>query len=1210
MVNQIQRNGRQPQQPNPSLNPTGSLPPAPQAPSVKVALRRAEAGLKAGNWREAIALCRQVIQVEPTGEAYRLMGNAMVGAGRWQEAQAAYEQALQRRPEWAEVYANLGTLALQREAWLEGLQYYRQALGLKPELTGLTQSIEQVWDRLAQSQQTLKTVEAELAKEPQRYAAIDHLMLGDCWAKQEEWQQAADGYERAIEIEPEMATACWNLSVVRRRLGDRDGFTTAYFRALSLQPDWATATEHCQLGQEFLQREDWGRAIDCFRWAIERDGAIGEAQFGLGVGLQQQGDLEGAGAAYRQVIQQDASHWQAYHNLGEVLSKLEHWNEAVKAYRRAIELNPEHSWSHNNLGDALMRLERWEEAVGAFERAIELKDDFHWSHFNLGEALVRLGRWDEAIAAYRNTTELQPELAKAHRQLSTALCQRAQSDLIIAFESYQHLIRQDPSDIESYHRAIEIKKDDPELYAGLADALTRNNQLDEAIVCYQLALQIKPEDSGIKARLNKALYKKKQLAEGLGFAVQSATYALWLRENAPKLSDLVHLSKKAKALKYKPLISIIVPVYNSTEVFLKEMLQSVLDQVYPYWELCIADDASLEPYVRRILEEYAARDQRIKITFRTQNGHISVASNSALKLATGEFITLLDHDDLLTPDALYEVAELLNAHPEADMIYSDEDKINEERELLDPYFKPDWCPDLLLSQNYICHLGTYRRKLINQIGGFRIGYEGSQDYDLVLRFTEKTNNIFHIPKVLYHWRVHSASAASGGEAKPYAYESGAKALQDALNRRGETGRVIPHLTVPGVYTVRYSITDDKLVSIIIPTRNLGDVLNRCLHSLFEKSTYPNYEVIVIDNGSDQQETLAIFDFWRQHEPQRFRCYRLDIPFNYSKLNNYGVFQAKGDYLLFLNNDTEVVTPDWIEAMVEQAQRPSIGAVGARLLYPDDTIQHSGVILGIGGVAGHGHKHVPYSSEGYFRQLLCVSNYSAVTAACMMCRRSAYEQSDGFDETLKVAFNDVDFCLKLQQQGYRNLCLPHVLLYHHESKSRGAEDTPEKQKRFQQEIEAMQNRWGELLINDPCYSPNLTREHENYSLRLVTRPKILEILLAKSTETEDDFWEFSLDEPLVGLQDTGSIRIAGWAVGRRSKITAIEVICNGQVIHHTSINTLREDVGEIFSHISGAEESGFTTVIDVTDLPTKVELCLQAVFVDNHRSVLGSIKLQY
>jgi glycosyltransferase involved in cell wall biosynthesis/2-polyprenyl-3-methyl-5-hydroxy-6-metoxy-1,4-benzoquinol methylase len=558
-------------------------------------------------------------------------------------------------------------------------------------------------------------------------------------------------------------------------------------------------------------------------------------------------------------------------------------------------------------------------------------------------------------------------------------------------------------------------------------------------------------------------------------------YDCWLKHNTPTAADLKRMAKTVEVFAHKPLISIIMPVYNPPEQYLREAIESVLDQVYPHWEFCIADDASTKPYVKQVLEEYAALDDRIKVVYRSENGHISRCSNSALELATGEYIALLDHDDLLTPDALYEVVFLINQHPEADMIYSDEDKIDENNKLRDPFFKPDWCPDSFLSRMYTCHLGTYRRTIINQIGGFRVGYEGSQDYDLVLRFTEKTDKIFHIPKILYHWRIHAQSAASSLDAKPYAHQAAKKALDDALQRRKEEGEVVES-EHSGYYVVRYKITEPKLVSIIIPTRDLGHVLNQCLESVFDKSIYPNYEVILIDNGSVEPYTTKIINNWLNREPERFRCYSLGIPFNYSKLNNYGVSKANGEYLLFLNNDTEIITSDWINAMVEQAQRPSIGAVGAMLLYPDDTVQHAGVLLGLGGVAGHGQACLPANSPGYFGQLISVNNYSALTGACLMCRRDVFELVGGFNEELAVAFNDIDLCLKILDKGYLNIYLPHVQLYHYESKSRGKDTSPEKRLRFLSEVDYMNRHWKHLIEHDPCYNPNLTLQHASYNIK--------------------------------------------------------------------------------------------------------------------------------
>ncbi|MBW4693768.1 MAG: glycosyltransferase [Lyngbya sp. HA4199-MV5] len=560
-------------------------------------------------------------------------------------------------------------------------------------------------------------------------------------------------------------------------------------------------------------------------------------------------------------------------------------------------------------------------------------------------------------------------------------------------------------------------------------------------------------------------------------------YELWQQQSMPRPIDLQKLAETIDLMAHKPLISVVMPVYDPPEAFLHAAIDSVINQIYPHWELCIADDASTAPHVRPLLEYYQAQDSRIKVIFRASNGHISHCSNSALELATGEFVALLDHDDLLTPDALYEVALLINRQPDADLIYSDEDKIDEQEELRDPYFKPDWCPDSLLSRMYICHLGVYRRSLLEAIGGFRPGFEGSQDYDLALRFTEKTDHIFHIPKILYHWRLTPVSAASSTEAKPYAHQAARKALTEALQRRDTPGKLLDSPTCLGHYIVRYQIEDYKLVSIIIPTRDLSQTLNQCLESIFKETTYPNYEVIIIDNGSVEQETADLIDRWLKKQPGRFKCYPLDIPFNYSKLNNYGVNQAKGEFLLFLNNDTEILTSDWVDAMVEQAQRTSIGAVGVQLLYPDNTLQHAGVVAGIGGVAGHSHRYLASDEPGYFNQIQTVNNYSAATAACLMCRRDAFMAVGGFEEQLAIAFNDIDFCFKLVEKGYRNIYLPHVKLYHYESKSRGFEDTEEKQVRFRKEIAYMQLRWHSLIEHDPCYNPNLSKQIENYSLNI-------------------------------------------------------------------------------------------------------------------------------
>ncbi len=537
---------------------------------------------------------------------------------------------------------------------------------------------------------------------------------------------------------------------------------------------------------------------------------------------------------------------------------------------------------------------------------------------------------------------------------------------------------------------------------------------------------------------------------------------------------------------YQPKISVIMPVYNPPALFLREALESVAQQFYENWELCVADDASTAPYVREILEAFRQRyPDRVKIVYRDQNGHIAEASNTALQLATGEFVALLDHDDLLAPEALFEVVRLLNQHPEADLIYSDEDKILPSGKRVDPYFKPDWSPEFFLGQMYTCHLSVFRRRLIEEIGGFRPGFEGAQDWDLVLRFTEKTNRIFHLPKILYHWRIHPRSTAQSSAAKDYAAQAGKRAVEEALKRRQEEAYV--EVIAPGRHLVHFIPQEKKLISIIIPTRDLAQDLDRCLVSLYEKTSYQPYEIVIVDNGSMEEETFRVFEKWQALLPA-FRVERLDIPFNFSRLVNFGVSRAQGDLILLLNNDTELIgPPHWLQEMAGYALRPEIGCVGAVLLYPDQTIQHAGIILGLTpdpytpGVAGHAFKYLPHDHPGYFDRLRVVSNYAAVTGACLLVRRSLWEEVEGFDVGLAVAFNDVDFCLKLLSKGYRHVVLPHVRLYHYESKSRGYEDSPEKKKRFEKEIKIMRSRWAHLLDHDPYYNPNLPKHREDFGL---------------------------------------------------------------------------------------------------------------------------------
>jgi GT2 family glycosyltransferase len=567
-------------------------------------------------------------------------------------------------------------------------------------------------------------------------------------------------------------------------------------------------------------------------------------------------------------------------------------------------------------------------------------------------------------------------------------------------------------------------------------------------------------------------------------------YELWQRRHRLTAWDRNRIKREIDTFPYRPLISILLPVYNTEEIWLRRCLDSVMAQLYPHWELCIADDGSTLTHIRRVLEEYRDRDRRIRVIFREVNGHISAASNSALSLAAGEYVALLDHDDELAPDALYEIASLVLRQPEADMIYSDEDKIDEKGRRHSPFFKPDWSPDTLLSLMYTCHLGAYRTKLVRRIGGFREGFEGSQDYDLVLRLTELTERVSHIPKVLYHWRSIPASSAALFQAKDYAQDAALRAIREALQRRGEEALVEPIAGLSGRYRVRYRLRGLPKVSIVIPTRDLASLLETCLTSIFEKTAYDRFEVIIVDNDSREAETQDLFRRWREKEPSRFRVAPLPIPFNFPALINEGVRAAAGDLVLLLNNDIEVVSGDWLSEMAAQAMRPRVGAVGVKLLYPDDSVQHAGVVLGVGGIAGHSHKYFTNDRPGYYDRLRITANCAAVTGACLMVKKAKFLEVGGFDEALPVAFNDVDFCIRLLKAGYYNLCLSHVTLYHHESKTRGPEDTVEKQIRFRSEIDLMGARWGDLLENDPFYSPHLTRDHEDSSISVASFHRFL------------------------------------------------------------------------------------------------------------------------
>jgi GT2 family glycosyltransferase/2-polyprenyl-3-methyl-5-hydroxy-6-metoxy-1,4-benzoquinol methylase len=528
-----------------------------------------------------------------------------------------------------------------------------------------------------------------------------------------------------------------------------------------------------------------------------------------------------------------------------------------------------------------------------------------------------------------------------------------------------------------------------------------------------------------------------------------------------------------------PLISVVLPVYNTPETFLREAIESVTRQLYPHWELCIADDCSTDPRVSEIIGDYAALDDRIKVVHRAVNGHISAASNSALEVATGRWVAMLDHDDRLREHALALVAIEADIHPEARLIYSDENIIDANGQRLRDYFKPDFDPLLQLGMNHICHLAVYWRELVGQVGGFREGFEGSQDWDLLLRATEslEREQVRHITHILYDWRSHPASTAQSLAAKPYAAEAGRRAVAEHLARSGERAEVVS-IPALGWNRIRWEVPDPPpLVTIIIPTRD-GRWLERCLRSIWTHTTYANYEILVVDNGSVSNKTLELL---RIHDGQ-LKVLRDDRPFSYAGLNNAAVGRAGGSLLCLLNDDTEVITPDWLDEMVGHVLRPGVGAVGAKLYYENGTVQHAGVVLGIGGVGGHVHRGLDRSDIGYFGRAACAQHLSAVTGACMLVRREAWDQVGGLDDDhLSIGYNDVDFCLRLGEAGWSTVWTPFAELTHHESVSRGPDVEGANADRLSREGKYMKERWGMLLRSDPAYNPNLTLTYEDFSL---------------------------------------------------------------------------------------------------------------------------------
>ncbi len=559
---------------------------------------------------------------------------------------------------------------------------------------------------------------------------------------------------------------------------------------------------------------------------------------------------------------------------------------------------------------------------------------------------------------------------------------------------------------------------------------------------------------------------------------ENENYQKWIKKYEPKYDELE--KQRETTFEYMPKISIVVPMYNTPEKYFKELLESITEQTYENWELCLADGSPEKAeYLEDLIQPLG---DKIKYKLLSENKGISGNSNEALKLATGDFIALLDHDDIIPKFALYEIVKTINENPDVDFIYTDEDKILEENEKrISPHFKQDYAIDTLRSYNYICHFSIFKKELMDKLGGFNSEFDGSQDYDLILRATEQAKHIVHIPKILYNWRISSTSVASGAAAKPYAYEAAKRAILASIERHGIQGAKVEDSRIIGLYKVTYPVKSEPKISIIIPNKDHKKDLKRCIKSIL-KSTYKNYEIIIVENNSIEKNIFKYYKKLEKNPNIKIEKCEMSI-FNYSKLNNYGASKANGEYFVFLNNDTKIITNNWLETIISNCQREEIGAIGAKLIYKNKRIQHAGVVLNLTGTAGHVNWNEKENNPGYFGRIMIQQNVSAVTGALLGVSKKTFDQVNGFDETFPIAYNDVDFCLKIQDIGKLITYNPYIEAYHYESQSRGYEDTEEKQKRLKKEENKLKKKWKKYFdVTDKYYSPNLRTDVPNMRIK--------------------------------------------------------------------------------------------------------------------------------
>lgn len=1005
---------------------------------------------------------------------------------------------------------------------------------------------------------------------------------GLAFAKKQKWQKAIAQYRSAIECNGKAAEVYHHWGDACIELQQWQKAVSKYERAVALGSDSPWSYHNLGVALEALDKLP--EAVTQYKTAVELNDKNPQFHLSLGKAEASLGSWEDAAASYQSAIALGTKN-PIHHELGDIFSQLQRWNDAISAYQAAIAMDASSIWSYHNLGKALLQLQLYQEAIPFFRQAVKLDRNFVSAHYYLAVSWRSLYRWERAVPALRKVVKLDPEFADATLLLADTLTLRSQTDLDAAIATYQQLIET-------------ANGNSAELNLKIAEIFEQKQQFDLALVYVQQAVELEPTSTQYSAVYKSICQTRSKLYEPLPVRkIADRSYSLWSQQHQPTSEDLRAFCWQLTELTPRPTVAIILPLKKYAP-WVEEAIAAIQNQVYPHWQLYLAtatvsQEASAywqDNELARLSETYAKNDPRIHHISGEAELEEAALANLALEPVKADWIAVVAPQTFLTPDALFEFVRYLE-NLEADIVYGDEDRIIKNDLLSKPWFKPQWCPDLLRSRNYWGSLVFCRTEIVKQ-QGFMSGYGAAYRYDLFLRLSEQTSKIARISKIFCHSK-HKATAEL----------ETTKAVNAAIERSGVTATVSSNPEFPEIKTIHYHIERQNLVSIIIPTRNMGEMLHQALTSVFELTTYSNYEVLIVDNGSNDPETRELLRLWQEKEPERLNILSLDIPFNYSLLNNQAVAATKGKYLLFLNNDTEVITPDWIEGMVQQAQRATIGAVGALLLYPDETIQHAGVILGVTGVAGHGHRNYPSSDAGYKQALATTANYSAVTAACMMCRREVFEEVGGFNEDLAIAYNDVDFCLKLQQQGYNNIWLPHVRLYHYESQSRTPEDTPEKLQRIGNEIAYMKQTWGTIIKDDPCYSLNLTRESENYGLNLQHQAEIRAVFLAEvSPQLLQGFF---FDEPKAGATLQEHLEIVGWALGNSVPVSAIEIKEGDATIAATKVDRERPDVAEAYPQSPLAQECGFAT-----DIPTKLlpqaQLSIEAILQDGNRVKLGTI----